>query len=190
MTNPWSDPNDAAFFEIKKYAPTEDRPGALCLIAVNEYIPSFTTAQGTAPAVRAEVAVIDGPRAGDRYPDAMFFGKRIVPQLRNSVGSVVLGRIGYGEKKAGQNAPYQLDKATAEDAQKATAYVQANGPVESKPIVQTVNQPDTSGENWKVAGAQAQSQGQSQGLPTPPPYPATYTQPANAGARGGDEPPF
>jgi hypothetical protein len=181
----WTDPSDAEFFEIKKYI------GSLVLVAVNEYIPSFTTAQGTAPAVRAEVAVVDGPGAGDRYPDAMFFGRRIVPQLQRSVGTTILGRIGQGEKKAGQNAPFQLEKAGPGDADKANAYVKTNGDVESHPITQTAYAApaDTSGENWKVAGAQAQ---QAQGLPTPPSYPSTYTQPANvgAGSSGTDEPPF
>lgn len=191
----WTDPTDPEFFEIKKYV------GSLVLVAVNEYLPVFTTAQGTAPAVRAEVAVVDGPGAGDRYPDAMFFGKRIVPQLQRSVGSTVLGRIGLGDKKAGQNAPYQLDKAGAGDAEKANAYVQAHGDVESRPVETDTSQAGGGGyapDNEQWASQRNTPPQQQPSLPTPPSYPTTntgagetYTQPARVGGgQGDDEPPF
>jgi hypothetical protein len=173
----WSDPTDPEFFEIAKHV------GSLCLIAVNEHIPTMTTSIGTGSAVRAEVAVVDGPNAGNRYPDALFFGKKIVPQLKASVGSTILGRIGQGEKQPGKNAPYIVEKARPGDADKANAYVKAHGDVESKPIAQTAYQAP-SDENWKVAGA-AQP-GSQQNLPTPPSYPATYT---SVGAQS-DEAPF
>lgn len=191
----WTDPSDSEFFQIKSHV------GSLCLIAVNEFIPSMTTAMGTGAAVRAEVAVIDGPGAGARYPDALFFGKRIVPQLKSSVGSTVLGRIVTGQAKAGQSAPYQLDKAAPGDADKANAYVSAYGDVESQPADTSMASsqgyaPDQ--EQWRVQQSQqaqrqapqAQQQAPAPQLPPPPSYPATFTQPAAVGAPQGDEPPF
>lgn len=192
----WTDPSDSEFFQIKSHV------GSLCLIAVNEYLPSMTTAMGTSPAVRAEVAVIDGPGAGARYPDALFFGKKIVPQLKSSVGATVLGRIVHGQAKAGQSAPYQLDKAAPGDAEKANSYVAAYGDVESKPADTSHAGPDgyaPDQEQWRVQQSQQaqrqapQPQVQAQPapqLPPPPTYPATFTQPATVGGPQGDEPPF
>lgn len=195
----WSDPSESEFFEIKQHV------GSLCLIAVNEYVPSMTTTMGTSPAVRAEVAIVDGPGAGKRYPDALFFGKKIVPQLKASIGSTILGRIVTGQARPGQSAPYQLEKATGEDAAKANAWVAANGDVESTPVDTSMASPQGYAPDpsvqWRVQGQQAvpaqqnlpnagypqQSQGQ---MPPPPNYPATYTQPAGVGGPQGDEPPF
>lgn len=189
----WTDPADSDFFQLKEHI------GALCLIAVNEYIPSMATSAGTTAAVRTEIVVIDGPGDPDtypaHYPEALVFGKRIVPQLKNSVGSTVLGRINQGDKQPGKNAPFQLDKAGPGDGDKASAYVKAHGDVESKPIVQDTSAtgqgyaPD--GEQWaSQRGAQPQ---QEPSLPTPPPYPgsSTYTQPARVGGgQEDDEAPF
>lgn len=184
----WTDPTDPEFFEIAKHL------GSLCLIAVNEYVPSITTSAGTSAAVRAEVAVIDGPNAGARFPDAMFFGKKIVPQLKASLGSTILGRIGHGEKQAGKNAPYIVEKATAADAAKATEYVKAHGDVNSHPVQTDTSMASSKGYAPDPAPREA-STGPS--LPEPPPYPgttasaSTYTQPAGVGGRAqDDEPPF
>lgn len=191
----WEDPSESDFFEIKQFV------GCLALIAVNEYLPNFVTSMGASPAVRAEVAIIDGPQAGKRFVDALFFGKKIVPQLRNSVGSTVLGRVVKGEAKAGQSAPYQLQKATAEDGQAANAYVKAHGDVDSKPVDTSMASPQgyaPDNEQWRVQQAQQQQAPQQasqhpqliqhQGYPPPPPMPSTYTAPAAVGA--DDQPPF
>lgn len=188
----WTDPSDSEMFEIKKHL------GALCLIAVNEYLPSFTTSAGTSPAIKAEVAVIDGPGAGARYPDAMFFGRKIVPQMKGSVGSTILARIAQGQAQPGKGAPWQLDKAGPGDAEKANAYVKQHGDVEARPTTTDVSMaspagyaPDTN--QWASQRAQSQPSAPPQGLPQPPPYPqggpSTFTQPAAVGAQG-EEPPF
>lgn len=124
----WNNPDEGEYFEIKKHV------GALAIIAVNEYLPNFVTSMGPGQAVRAEVVVIDGPGEGARYPDALFFGKKIVPQMKAQVGSVVLGRIGQGQARPGQSPPYVLQKATQEDGKTANDWVNTNGPVESKPV--------------------------------------------------------
>jgi len=185
---PWSDPTDPEFFEIAKHL------GSLCLIAVNEYIPTMTTSAGTGSAVRAEVAVIDGPMAGKRYPDAMFFGKKIVPQLKASHGSTILGRIGQGEKQAGKNAPFIVEKATTDDAAKATAYVQAHGDVNSQPV--TTDTSMASAKGYAPDPATPREATSSPSLPEPPPYPGTVTggtytnQPARVTVPQDDDPPF
>lgn len=126
----WDDPAESDFFTIKDYV------GSLCLIAVNGFTEKFATAMGERDTVRAEIAVVDGPGAGARYGEALIFGAKIVPQLKGKIGSVVLGRIGRGLAKAGQSAPYILEKATVKDAELANAWVKKNGPVEAnvKPV--------------------------------------------------------
>lgn len=181
----WEDPAESDFFQIKNHV------GALCLIAVNEYLPSFPTTMGPSQAIRAEIAVVDGPGTGKRYPDALLFNKKLVPQLRNSIGSTILARIGQGKANPGQSAPYILDKAGPGDADKANAWVAANGDIESKPADQSMASsqgyaPDN--EQWRVQQArQQQAYPQAGQMPTPPQYPSSYTSvPANQ----GDEPPF
>lgn len=184
-------PGKADYFEIKKYV------GALALIAVNEYLPAFTTTMGVSKAVKAKVAILDGPYAGDVYPDAMFFGKKIVPQMSGQIGSVMLGRIGQGQARPGQSAPYQLDDFTPEDAKLANDWVDKNGPFESSPTDSSMGggsyAPDN--ENWAsqrqatapqppaVAGPPAVGR-----APQPPAYPSSYA-PAGAPTQD-DEPPF
>lgn len=187
----WNAPSEGEFFTIKNHV------GALVILAVNEYLPAFTTSMGVSPAVKAEVAIIDGPGEGQRYPDALFFGKKIVPQMKTQVGSVILGRIITGTARPGQSAPYQLAKASLEDAELANKWVEENGSIESKPVDVSAGggqyAPDN--ENWASqrqaapAAPQQAQQGvrvvQGAGLPTPPAYPATY-----GGATTDDEPPF
>lgn len=181
----WEDPSESDFFQIKNHN------GALVLVAVNEYLPDFKTSMGPGQAIRAEIAVVDGPGAGMRFSDALLFNKKIVPQLRNSIGSTILARIGTGQAKAGQSAPYELHKAGHGDAELANAYVKANGDVEAK--VGDVSQagggyaPDN--EAWRVQQSQQASRppAAAPSLPTPPPMPATY---ASVPASTDDEPPF
>lgn len=192
----WEDPSESDFFQIK------DHVGALALIAVNEYLPAMQTTMGTSPAIRAEIAIVDGPGAGKRFPDALVFNKKLIPQLRNSIGSTVLGRIGQGKANPGQSAPYILEKSAPGDAEKANAYVAQYGDVESKPADRSMANPQgtyaADQPQWKVQQAQQQQyqqqpqqqfqqQPQGQGYPTPPPMPQTYVQPQHA---GNDEPPF
>lgn len=123
----WDDPAESDFFTIKDYV------GSLCLIAVNGFTPKFPTAMGERDTVRAEIVVVDGPKKGAHYDEALLFGAKLVPQLKGKIGSVVLGRIDRGLAKAGQSAPYILEKASKEDAALANAWVKAHGGIDSHP---------------------------------------------------------
>ena len=195
---PFESPDTSDQFQVK------DHVGSLALIAVNDFSPQFRTSFGTKDIVRCEVVLIEGPTAGDRYPDAMLFNSKMVPQLRGKVGATVLGRFALGEAKAGQNAPLILLEPTTADVEIANAWVKANGDVDCRPVDQLPPPPpQNGGENWQVnqqqQGNYQGQQGQQQ--PPPPPYPnqnqgyqnqhqgrpaASY---APAGS-GSQEPPF
>lgn len=169
----WEDPSESDFFQIK------DHVGALVLVAVNEYLPSFPTSMGPSQAIRAEIAVVDGPGVGKRYPDAMLFNKKIVPQLRSSIGTTILARISTGDAKPGQSAPYILAKAGLGDADKANAYVKQYGDVESAPADRSMANPQgtyaADEPQWRVQQARQQAaSAPAPGYPPAPPMPPTY----------------
>ena len=91
--------------------------GALLLFDVKAVEDGVVTTYGERTAIRADVAVLDGLHKGERYTDALVFPMVLVGQLRGSEGAMVLGRLGQGAAKPGQNAPWTL--ATATDADKA-----------------------------------------------------------------------
>ncbi|MEB3367375.1 hypothetical protein [Saccharopolyspora mangrovi] len=123
-TEPWDDdafdpPGAGSLFV------NADNEGRLLLITPNEYDPNFTTKAGTGPAVRGDVVVLDGPDAPVEYENSLLFGKVFTGQLRKNCGTGKpnLGRFGLGEKKPGQNAPWQLATPTEEDKKLARKYL-------------------------------------------------------------------
>jgi len=104
-----------------------DLNGALLLIkvhAVEADVPTAFSKPGQAnPAVRADLTVLDGPQAGEQYEDALIFPKVLQGQLKSRVGQLVLGRLGQGQAKPGQSAPWKLDAATQADTEKADAHL-------------------------------------------------------------------
>lgn len=104
-----------------------DLNGALLLIKVHSVEPDVPTAfskPGQAnPAIRADVTVLDGGQAGESYEDALVFPKVLQGQLKSRVGQLVLGRLGQGQAKAGQSAPWRLNPATTADEQVADLHL-------------------------------------------------------------------
>ena len=104
-----------------------DLNGALLLIKVHTVEPDVPTAFSKAgqanPAVRADVTVLDGAQAGEHYEDALIFPKVLQGQLKSRIGQLVLGRLGQGQAKPGQSAPWKLDAATTADTEKADAHL-------------------------------------------------------------------
>lgn len=92
--------------------------GALLLFTVHAVETDINTSYGLTDAVRADIAVLDGEHKGDEYEDALIFPKVLQSQLRSSVGSMVLGRLGQGNAKPGQSAPWTLNAAN--DAERET----------------------------------------------------------------------
>ena len=72
---------------------------------------------GPQTAIRADVVALDGVLRGEQYSDTLIF-----PRVRSSRsfdvragGLMVVGRLGQGVKKPGQNAPWTLTAATEAD---------------------------------------------------------------------------
>jgi hypothetical protein len=111
MSDPFSSPASATGLDLKGLQ------GALLLIDVHSVESGITTTFGPTDAVRADVAVLDGPLAGETYTDTLIFPKVLQSQLRSMVGGKVLGRLGQGQAKPGQSAPWVLGDPTEADRQ-------------------------------------------------------------------------
>jgi hypothetical protein len=96
-----------------------DYKGALLMFEVKGYEPSIQTVHGETTAVNANVVVLDGVNAETVITDTLVFPKVLQSQIKGHVGGKVLGRLGQGEAKKGQSAPWKL--ADASEADKAVA---------------------------------------------------------------------
>ena len=105
--------------------------GNLLLIGVTEVVKDVVSDYGTSDAIRANVAILDGDNKGKTYDDTLLFSKSLQSQLKNHIGSRVLGRLGQGENKKG-NPPWILSAPTPDDitvAQKYDAYIASKSTV-------------------------------------------------------------
>lgn len=89
--------------------------GRLLLIEPTSLEAAVNTSLGTKEAVRANVTVLDGDEAGTEHNDTLVFPRVLIGQLRSRIGQKVLGRLGQGVAKPGQNAPWLLQEATDAD---------------------------------------------------------------------------
>lgn len=104
-----------------------DLKGALLLFKVHGVEAEVNTVHGANPAVRADVIVLDDKGAdveeGTVYGDTLVFPKVLQSQIKGSVGGMVLGRLGQGEAKKGQSAPWMLSEAQEADKQIGRDYL-------------------------------------------------------------------
>lgn len=105
-----------------------DLLGALVLIQVHEVIEKIKTihtrpGEEGSDAVRADVAVLSGPLAGEYFGNTLIFPKVLVSSLRGKLGKQVLGRFGQGQAKPGQNAAWTLMPYTDPDIPVAQDYL-------------------------------------------------------------------
>ena len=105
-----------------------DYNGALLLFDVKDYEKDRDTRFGVSDAVRVAIDVLDGPNKGDGFADTLVFPKILQAQLRGSIGKKVLGRLGQGEQKSGQTAPWKLEDPTAEDRNIARQHLAPTAP--------------------------------------------------------------
>jgi hypothetical protein len=114
--------------------PLDDVNGSLLMFTVYEETDEINTVHGPQTAIRADVVVLDGTLAGTTYDDSLIFPRVLKSQLRRSAGgNLVLGRLGQGNKKPGQNPPWTLAAATDADKVLAQKYVDSHGhPAEVK----------------------------------------------------------
>lgn len=105
----------------------EDLNGRLLLVQPLAEERDIPTAFGAASAVRANVTVLDGPTAGEEYADTLIFPKVLQSQVKGNCGSgrFNLGRLGKGNAKPGQSAPWMLGDPTDADKETARAHLAA-----------------------------------------------------------------
>lgn len=109
----------------------ETHKGRLLLITPKSYEEDITTTYGKKDAVKADVVVIDeaNPAASEKIEDALLFGGVLIGQTKSMIGKqLVLGRLGQGAAKAGQNPPWKLDDPTEDEKVKARAYLASIAP--------------------------------------------------------------
>lgn len=117
MTDEFSSPAKSSFTP-------KDLIGRLLLITPHAVEKDITTDYGTSDATRADVVVLDGDGAPDEKPDVLIFQKALQGNLRSQLGKgKVLGRLGQGEAKKGQSAPWILTDPTEPDKVMARAYL-------------------------------------------------------------------
>lgn len=103
-----------------------DLKGALLLFKVHGVEAEVNTVHGANPAVRADVIVLDDKSSVDAetaYVDTLVFPKVLQSQIKGSIGGMVLGRLGQGEAKKGQSAPWMLSEATDADKKVGMDYL-------------------------------------------------------------------
>lgn len=117
-TNPFSTPAPAS-----GGVSWADFNGALLIIEPLSVEQGIKTTFGDTEAVRANVHVVDGPRANEVHNDTLVFPTILRSQLRSKIGEKVLGRVGQGQAKPGQSAPWILQEAEPADIQAGTEYL-------------------------------------------------------------------
>lgn len=98
-----------------------DVNGHLLIVRPLEFVEGIVTTRGPADAIRVDVADLT---TGKVYGDALWFQTVLRNGLRRQIGTTVLGVMGQGMAKAGQDAPWVLTDATAdaEALKKAKAF--------------------------------------------------------------------
>lgn len=106
----------------------EDHKGALLIVEPTRLEEKVPTTFGEKDAIRASITVVDGPGAGEVYPDSLVFPMVLIGQLRPNLGRKVLGRVGQGVAKPGQKAPWKLDDPTPADIAAGKAFLTSSAP--------------------------------------------------------------
>lgn len=119
MTDPFDGPGSASGITWADY---ENR---LLLVTPHEKDVTVNTAFGESTAVRADVVVLDGPGAPEEVNDTLIFPKVLQGQVKGNAGSgrSNLGRLGKGNAKPGQSAPWMLGDPTDDDKTVARTYL-------------------------------------------------------------------
>lgn len=123
--DPFSGPAEGGRFNA------ETNKGKLLLITPKSYEEGIETTFGTKDAVKADIVVIDedNPSASEKIEDGLLFGGVLQGQTRPRIGKgLVLGRLGQGEAKKGQNPPWKLSDPTDDEKAKARAYLASQVP--------------------------------------------------------------
>lgn len=120
--------------------------GQLLLITPLSQEKDIKTDYGLADAIRANLVVLDGPTAPEEFRDTLIFPKILQSQVRGNIGTgrANLGRLGQGNKKAGQSAPWKLSDPTEADKDVARSYY-AGGMTAAAPREEAAPEPVAAG---------------------------------------------
>lgn len=102
-----------------------DLEGRLLLVTPHEKDVTVNTSYGESTAVRADLVILDGPDSPDEITDTLIFPKVLQGQVKSNAGTgrSNLGRLGKGQAKPGQSAPWMLGEPTDADKDVARAYL-------------------------------------------------------------------
>lgn len=108
----------------------EDFLGKLFVVEPIEVEKDVKTVHGVTDAVRANVYILMGPNKTEEFEDTLIFPKVLQSQTRRKIGSYVVGRLGQGEAKRGQNAPWVFEAPSDGDLDKASKFLLSQGAAE------------------------------------------------------------
>lgn len=134
-TNPFKKPASATGIQWA------DHKGRLLLVEPRSFETGIMTSLGEKDAVRGDVTIVDGPDGPEEYRDTLIFPRALIAQTRSLIGEPVLGRLGQGQAKPGQNAPWRIEDPTDDDIKIGVAYLEGRqaakvtgpAPAEEKP---------------------------------------------------------
>ena len=95
-----------------------DLEGHVLVVQPLEYVNSISTSFGEKDAIRVNVHDISDKESHD---DVLFFGTALIGSLKRDIGKTLLGKMGKGEAKAGQSAPWILIDLTSNEKAVAAA---------------------------------------------------------------------
>lgn len=121
MSSPFAQPASAAGIDWNEVH------GSLVIIEPSALETGINTTFGDKDAVRASIAILDGPMAETEYDDILIFPLVMIGQLRPRIGQKVLGRVTQGTAKAGQKPAWMLAEATEEDTKLGMAWLNRAG---------------------------------------------------------------
>lgn len=100
-----------------------DLEGHVLVVEPIEYRPSVSTAFGDKDAIQVTVHDISEKTS---YDDVLFFGSALIATLKRDIGKKVLAKMGKGEAKPGQSAPWILIDLTTNEKAVAAATTYMN----------------------------------------------------------------
>lgn len=115
----WGQPARSEFFKPR------DHIGELVAFQVIRYLEGYRTnltKPGEEGAAEANVTMLTGPFAGEKWDGAIFNQTVLRAALKDAVGGWVLARIGQGTAKPGQSAAFLLIEHTKDDEAIANRY--------------------------------------------------------------------
>jgi len=118
MSNPFAAPASASGIQWA------DLLGRLLVIEPKALEKDIQTTLGAKDAVRADVHVIDGA-SPESHDDVLIFPRVLISQTSSKVGEKVLGRLGQGQAKPGQSAPWTIQAPSEADIAAGMAWLEA-----------------------------------------------------------------